>query len=39
VRIGPDDTVRLAGRTDKRAWGFEREFAAVVQEIGHVVGE
>ncbi len=34
ARIEPDGTLRLAGRADRRAWDFEREFAALVDEIG-----
>lgn len=34
ARIKPDGTLRLAGRADRRAWDFEREFAGLVEEIG-----
>lgn len=33
VRVGPGETVRLAGWSERRAWGFEREFAALVGEL------
>lgn len=33
VRIEPEGGVRVAGRADRRAWGFEREFGALVGEI------
>jgi cytochrome c biogenesis protein ResB len=39
MQVGPDGTAELAGRADKRAWGFEREFAAAVEEIEWVVAE
>jgi cytochrome c biogenesis protein len=34
ARIEPDGALRLAGRADRRAWDFEREFAALADEIG-----
>jgi cytochrome c biogenesis protein len=37
VRIDPQGTVRLAGRADRRAHGFGREFAALVKEIRRAV--
>jgi cytochrome c biogenesis protein len=39
ARIEPEGTLRLAGRAGRRAWGFEREFAALVEEITGRVGE
>ncbi len=32
-------TLRLAGRAGRRAWDFEREFAALAEEIGYRVRE
>jgi len=37
ARIDPDGTLRLAGRADRRACGFGREFAALVGEIKSLV--
>jgi cytochrome c biogenesis protein ResB len=37
TRIEPQGTVRLAGRADRRAHGFGREFAALVDEIRQAV--
>jgi len=37
VRIEPQGTVRLAGRADRRAHGFGREFTALVKEIRRAV--
>ena len=37
ARIEPEGTVRLAGRADRRAHGFGREFAALVEEIRRAV--
>jgi cytochrome c biogenesis protein len=37
ARIGPDRTLHLAGRADRRAYDFEREFAALVKELGDMV--
>lgn len=34
ARVDSEGGLRLAGRADRRAWGFEREFAALVEEIG-----
>jgi len=34
ARIGPPGTLCLAGQADRRAHGFEREFAGLVEEIG-----
>jgi cytochrome c biogenesis protein ResB len=34
VRIEPQGALQLAGRADRRAWGFGRQFAALVREIG-----
>ena len=34
ARIGPQGTLRLAGRADRRAYDFGREFEALVKEIG-----
>ena len=33
ARVGPEGTLRLAGRTDERAYNFGHEFAALVKEI------
>jgi cytochrome c biogenesis protein ResB len=33
VRIEPEGVLRLAGRADRRAWGFGRQFAALVREM------
>jgi cytochrome c biogenesis protein ResB len=33
ARVDPDGTLRLAGRADRRACDFEREFAALAEEI------
>jgi cytochrome c biogenesis protein ResB len=33
VRVQPGGVLRLAGRADRRAWGFARQFAALVDEI------
>jgi cytochrome c biogenesis protein ResB len=33
ARIGPEGTLRLAGRADRRAWGFDHEFRVLVDEI------
>ena len=33
ARIEPDGVVRLAGRADRRAYGFGREFTALVEEL------
>lgn len=33
ARIGAEDTLRLAGRSSRRAWDFEREFEALVEEV------
>ena len=38
ARIEPDGTLRLAGRADRRAWDFGREFTSLVEEIRHAVG-
>ncbi len=37
ARIGPEGTLRLAGRADRRACDFGREFEALVQEIRRTV--
>lgn len=37
AQIEPEGTLRLAGRAARRAWGFGREFAALVEEIGGAV--
>ncbi len=37
ARIEPEGTLRLAGRADRRACGFGREFEALVEEIGRSV--
>ena len=37
ARIEPEGTLCLAGRADRRAYDFEREFAALVEEIRHAV--
>jgi len=37
ARIEPEGTLRLAGRADRRACGFGREFEALVEEIGRLV--
>jgi cytochrome c biogenesis protein ResB len=34
ARIEPQGAVQLAGRADRRAWGFEQQFAALGREIG-----
>jgi hypothetical protein len=34
ARIEPEGVLQLAGRADRRAWGFGRQFAALVWEIG-----
>jgi cytochrome c biogenesis protein ResB len=34
ARIEPKGVLQLAGRADRRAWGFGRQFAALVREIG-----
>jgi cytochrome c biogenesis protein len=34
ARVDSEGRLRLAGRADRRAWEFEREFAALVDEIG-----
>jgi cytochrome c biogenesis protein ResB len=39
ARIEPEETLRLAGRAGRRAWGFGREFASLVEEIRRRVGE
>ncbi len=33
ARIEPDGMLHLAGRSTRRAWDFEREFAALVEEV------
>ena len=33
ARVGPDGTLRLAGQADRRAYDFEREFAALIEEL------
>jgi len=33
ARIEPEERLRLAGWADRRAWDFEREFVALVEEI------
>jgi len=33
ARVAPEGTLRLAGRADRRACDFWREFAALVEEI------
>lgn len=33
ARVEQDGTLRLAGRADRRAWDFEREFAGLVDEF------
>jgi cytochrome c biogenesis protein ResB len=33
ARVGPGEMVRLAGWSERRAWGFERDFAALVGEL------
>lgn len=38
ARIEPGGMVRLAGRADRRAWDYGREFAALVAEIGQGPG-
>ena len=37
ARIEPEGTLRLAGRADRRACGFGREFEALVEEIKRAV--
>jgi cytochrome c biogenesis protein len=37
ARVEPDGTLRLAGRADRRAWDFGREFASLVEELERVV--
>ncbi len=38
ARIEPEGTLRLAGRADRRAYDFKREFGALVEEIKQAVG-
>jgi cytochrome c biogenesis protein len=38
ARVAPEGALRLAGRADRRACDFWREFAALVEEIRRVVG-
>ena len=38
ARVAPEETVRLAGRADRRACDFRREFAALVEEIRRALG-
>jgi cytochrome c biogenesis protein len=38
ARVAPEETVRLAGRADRRACDFWREFAALVEEIRRALG-
>ena len=38
ARIGPQGTLRLAGRADRRACDFGREFAAFVEGVERAVG-
>ena len=33
ARIGPQGALRLAGRADRRAWGFDHEFRVLVDQI------
>jgi cytochrome c biogenesis protein ResB len=35
ARVDPEGALYLAGRADRRAYGFGREFAALVEEIRH----
>jgi cytochrome c biogenesis protein ResB len=35
ARVDPEGALHLAGRADRRAYGFGREFAALVEEIRH----
>jgi len=35
ARVDPEGVLYLAGRADRRAYGFGREFAALVEEIRH----
>lgn len=37
ARIEPGGALRLAGRAERRAYGFEREFEMLVEELGHVL--
>ncbi len=37
ARIEPEGMLRLAGRADRRAWGFGREFETLVKELRHAV--
>ena len=39
ARMEPEGTLRLAGRSDRRACDFGREFAAWVEEIRRAVGD
>jgi cytochrome c biogenesis protein len=38
ARVAPEGALRLAGRADRRACDFWREFAALVEEIRRVLG-
>jgi hypothetical protein len=38
ARIEPGGALRLAGRAERRAYGFEREFGMLVEELKQAVG-